>query len=34
MQRADAAMYDAKERGRNTVAARFKFDVKSETRLA
>ena len=31
MQRADAAMYDAKEHGRNSVAARFQVDVKPQT---
>ena len=34
MQRADAAMYDAKQHGRNTVAARFQLDVRPQSRLA
>jgi len=34
MQRADAAMYDAKKHGRNSVAARFKEDVTARMHMA
>jgi diguanylate cyclase (GGDEF)-like protein len=34
MRRADAAMYDAKKHGRNSVAARFKEDVTAQTHIA